>query len=90
MPKNPEELKLKYLEVIIALLLQSRDASRRPSSAKEQISTLSLLGLDSTEIGRILERDGAQVSKDLYKIRQGREGEGSRAGVGRITRSVHG
>jgi hypothetical protein len=80
MPKGPEELKLKYLEVIIALLLQSRDASRQPSSAKEQISTLSLLGLDSTEIGRILGRDAAQVSKDLYKIRQGRKGKAQGAG----------
>lgn len=75
MPKSSEEMKLKYLEVIIALLLQSRDASRQPSTAKEQISTLSLLGLDSTEIGRILGRDAAQVSKDLYKIRQSRKGK---------------
>lgn len=73
MERSHDELQSRYLEVIIGLLLQLRDPARPPASAREQMGILQSLGLEASEIARILGKDAAQVSKELYKIRQSKK-----------------
>lgn len=61
----------KLLGVMIALLLrQSQDG---PPSLKQQIATLSDLGLRPSEIALILGRSSTHVNKELTGIRKGKK-----------------
>jgi hypothetical protein len=58
----------KLLRVIIALLL--RQGQDGPPSVKQQIETLSDLGLRPSEIAAILGRSSTHVNKELTGIRK--------------------
>ena len=61
----------KLLGVMIALLI--RQGSDGPPSLKQQIETLSDLGLRPSEIASILGRSSTHVNKELTGIRKGRK-----------------
>lgn len=61
----------RLLGVIIALLL--RQGQEGPPSLKQQIETLSDLGLRPSEIASILGRSSTHVNKELSGIRKGKE-----------------
>jgi hypothetical protein len=63
----------KLLGVMIALLL--RQGPDGPPSVKQQIETLSDLGLRPSEIASILGRSSTHVNKELTGIRKGRRKE---------------
>ena len=61
----------RLLGVIIALLL--RQGQEGPPSLKQQIETLSDLGLRPSEIASILGRSSTHVNKELSGIRKGKK-----------------
>lgn len=63
----------KLLGVMIALLI--RQAPNGPPSLKQQIETLSELGLRPSEIAGILGRSATHVNKELTGIRKGKRKE---------------
>jgi DNA-directed RNA polymerase specialized sigma24 family protein len=58
------------LEVIVALLLRLMPAGEELSPLREQINTLSDLGLRPSEIARILGRSQGYVNKELVGLRK--------------------
>ena len=60
------------LEVVVALLLRLMPAEDELSPLREQINTLSDLGLRPSEIARILARSQGYVNKELVGLRKRR------------------
>ena len=70
MDKNSTESTNKLLMVIIALLLRTGDKTPK---LREQIETLSDLGLKPVEIAEILGRTNTYINKELFGIRKSRK-----------------
>jgi hypothetical protein len=69
-PDDSQTSTNKLLGVMIALLL--RQGQDGPPSLKQQIETLSDLGLRPSEIASILGRSSTHVNKELTGIRKGK------------------
>ena len=63
----------KRLDVVIALLLQLVERNGAKLSAREQIQTLSELGLRPVEIAAILAKKTGYINKELSTLRKGRK-----------------
>jgi hypothetical protein len=70
MDKNTAESTNKLLKVIIALLLRG---GQDGPNLREQIATLTDLGLKPVEIAEILGRTSGYVNKELSGIRKNRK-----------------
>ncbi len=61
------------LDVVIALLLRLIEGDDGMLSTREQISTLSSLGLRPVEIAEILGKKTTYINKELSGLRKGRK-----------------
>ena len=59
------------LDTIIALLLRLIEGDEGRLSTREQISTLSSLGLRPVEIGEVLGKKTTYINKELSGLRKG-------------------
>jgi hypothetical protein len=74
MPENTDFTELsKRLGVMIALLLRNSPSSGEQMSLRDQVSTLSDLGMRPKDIAEILGRTTTYVSKELSTLRKGKK-----------------
>jgi DNA-binding CsgD family transcriptional regulator len=69
-PDTSEAEIVRRLDLIIALLLRLMHADADGLSAREQIATLSHLGMRPAEIARILGKTASYVNKELSGLRK--------------------